>query len=233
MELFEFSEWKCMFECINSFCLFYFILFLKECIYECIKLDFFCFIIFEECIYECMKFDFILFCYFWRIHISMHEIWFCFVSFKERIKLWFSFVLLFFNNAYINAWIFYFLLFYYFWRMHIWMYKIRFSFEECILKCMKFYFFEWSFSMQIYVQIFKWFCKWWFFSELFKDNVSKRYIPIFQKRRYVQKIFSIIFKCFKIYVQRNIFNYFFPCLFKKYVQRFFEIYIFYVHWKGF
>ena len=40
----------------------------------------------------------------------------------------------------------------------------------------------------------------------------------------------MIFKCFKIYVQRNIFNDF---LFKKYVQRFFEIYIFYIHSKGF
>jgi len=69
-----------------------------------------------------------------------------------------------------------------------------------------------------------------FFSKLFKDNISKRYVLIFQKRKYVQKIFSMIFKCFKIYVQRNIFNDF---LFKKYVQRFFKIYIFYVHSKGF
>jgi len=58
------------------------------------------------------------------------------------------------------------------------------------------------------------------------DNVSKRYVLIFQKRRYVQKIFSMIFKCFKIYVQSNIFNDFFQCLFKKYVQRSFEIYVF-------
>jgi len=72
-----------------------------------------------------------------------------------------------------------------------------------------------------------------FLSELFKDNVSKRYVLIFQKRRYVQKIFLMILKCFKIYVQRNIFNDFFLCLFKKYVQRFFEIYIFYVHLKEF
>jgi len=72
-----------------------------------------------------------------------------------------------------------------------------------------------------------------FFSELFEDNVSKRYVLIFQKRRYVQKIFSVIFKCFKIYVQRNIFNDFFQSLFKEYVKRFFEIYIFYVHSKGF
>jgi len=43
-----------------------------------------------------------------------------------------------------------------------------------------------------------------FLSEFFKDNVSKRYVLIFQKRRYVQMIFSMIFKCFKIYVQRNI-----------------------------
>jgi len=52
------------------------------------------------------------------------------------------------------------------------------------------------------------------FSELFKDSVSKRYIPIFQKERYVQKIFSMIFKCLKIYVQRNIFNDFSQCLLK-------------------
>ena len=72
-----------------------------------------------------------------------------------------------------------------------------------------------------------------FLIEFFKDNVSKRYVLFFQKRRYVQTIFSMIFKCFKIYVQRNIFNDFFQCLFKKYVQRFFEIYIFYVHSKEF
>jgi len=44
-----------------------------------------------------------------------------------------------------------------------------------------------------------------FFSELFKDHVSKRYVQIFQKRRYVQKIVLMIFKCLKVYVQRNIF----------------------------
>jgi len=64
------------------------------------------------------------------------------------------------------------------------------------------------------------------FSVNFSKTVSKRYVLIFQKRRYVQKIYSIIFKSFKIYVQRNFFNDFFQCLFKKYVKRFFEIYIF-------
>ena len=45
---------------------------------------------------------FFLFYYFWRMHIWMHEIWF-------------SFVLLFFKNAYMNAWNFTsFFLFYYF-----------------------------------------------------------------------------------------------------------------------
>jgi len=78
-------------------------------------------------------------------------------------------------------------------------------------------------------KFFKWFYNDDFLSKFFKDNVSKRYVLIFQKRRYVQKIFSMIFKCFKIYVQRNIFNYFFQCLFKKYVQRFFEIYIFFIY----
>ena len=62
-----------------------------------------------------------------------------------------------------------------------------------------------------------------------KTMFKKRYVLIFQKRRYVQKIFSMIFKCFKIYVQRNIFNDFFQWLFKKYVQRFFDIYIYFMY----
>jgi len=61
-------------------------LFLIECIYECIKLDFFCFIIFEECIYECMWI-------FWmKIHAWMHEFF-----------LLFDFVLFFLKNAFMNA----------------------------------------------------------------------------------------------------------------------------------
>jgi len=58
-----------------------------------------------------------------------------------------------------------------------------------------------SFSMIMYLQFFNDFTNDFFFSKFFKDNVSKRYVQIFQKRRYVQNIFSIIFKCFKIYVQ--------------------------------
>jgi len=38
--------------------------------------------------------------------------------------------------------------------------------------------------------------------DFFKDNVSKRCVQVFQKRRYVQKIFGY----FKIYVQRNMFQ---------------------------
>jgi len=66
-----------------------------------------------------------------------------------------------------------------------------------------------------------------FFSELFKDNVSKRYVLIFQKRRYVQKIFSMIFKCFKIYVQRKHFSMISYNVYSKSMHTdFFEIYIF-------
>ena len=119
-----------------------------------------------------MKFDFLLFCYFWRMHIRMHEIWL-------------SFVLLSLKNAYMNAWnlilfcfviceeciyecmkfdflLFCYLwrmhetmilfLFYYFWRMHIWMHEIQCSFEECMLKCMNFFLFFW---MKMYV----WMCE--------------------------------------------------------------------------
>ena len=126
----------------------------------------YCSIFKKECIYECIKLDFFLFYYFWIMHIWMHEIWF-------------SFILLFLKNAYMNAWnsIFFcfvifeeciyecmefdFLLFCYFWRIYIWMHAIRFSFvllflkntyinawnliffcfvifEECIYECMKF-----------------------------------------------------------------------------------------------
>jgi len=72
-----------------------------------------------------------------------------------------------------------------------------------------------------------------FFSKFFKDNVSKRYVQIFQKRRYVQNIFSMIFKCFKIYVQRIFFLIISSNVYPtKYVQSFFQIYIFYVHSEG-
>jgi len=89
----------------------------------------------------------------------------------------------------------------------------------------------------MYVQLFFWndFTNDDFSSKLFTDNVSKRYVLIFQKRRYVQKIFSMIFKCFKIYVQRNIFNDFFQCLksiFKKVYAKFFSL-IFQRHLKIF
>jgi len=46
VKFYEFSEWKYMLECMSYFCLFDIVLFKKKCIYECIKLDFFCFIIF-------------------------------------------------------------------------------------------------------------------------------------------------------------------------------------------
>jgi len=119
---------------------------------SCIKLDFFCFIIFKEYICKCMKFDFLLFCYFWRMHIWMHEIWF-------------YFVLLFLKNAYMNEWNLIFfcfvifeecmkLWFYYFWRMHIWVHKIQFSFEECMLKCMNFFFYFLFFWMKMHEILF-------------------------------------------------------------------------------
>jgi len=144
--------------CLNTLILFVFLILFfffkkKECIYECIKLDFFCFIIFEEYIYECMKFDFLLFCYLWIMRIWMHEIWFysvllflknayinawnftsffLFIIFEKWIYecMKFNFFLLFLKNAYMNAWNFtsFFLFFYFlFWmKMHVWMLDILF-----------------------------------------------------------------------------------------------------------
>jgi len=110
----EFSEWKWMLECMSSFVFLILFFFLKNnaftnawnfvnflnenaCLNTLIlfvflilfymnawNLIFFYFFIFEECIYECMKFDFILFCYFWRMHIRMHEILFYYI-FEEWI----------------------------------------------------------------------------------------------------------------------------------------------------
>jgi len=110
MKLCEFSEWKCMFEYII-----FFLIFLKK-----------------ECIYECIKLDFFLFYYFWRMHIWMHGIWF-------------SFILLFLKNTYMNACnsiFFCFVIFeeciYESWNLIFFCFVI---FEECIYECMKFNFF--------------------------------------------------------------------------------------------
>jgi len=157
---------------------------------------------------------FFLFYYFWRMHIWMHEIWF-------------SFLLLFLKNAYMNAWnliffwimyvkimIFYFFLL--FWmKMHVWMHEILFLIflDEYVyinawnsIFILKFSFISNANVSAIFSMILQMI---FFFSEFFKDNVSKRYVQIFQKKKYVQNIFSMIFKCFKIWVQRNFFNYFF------------------------
>jgi len=192
---------------------FFVLLFFKNAYINEWNLIFFCFVIFEECIYKCMKFDFLLFCYFWRMHIWMHEIWFSFVllSLKNAWNFDFIFVLLFLKNAYMNAW--------------------NSIFEECMLKCIKFcvfiifFYFEWKcmFECLIFYFWFSWMImhilnEWnfifhflfswmimheilvfWiiifdanvctnflndftnddFLSELFKDNVSKRYVLIF------------------------------------------------------
>ena len=143
-----------MFEYINSFCLFWF---KKKCIYECIKHDFFCFIIFEECIYECMKFDFLLFYYFWRIHIWIHAIWFSFVS-------------LFLKNAYMNAWNLIWFCFVIFeeciyinaWNLIFFCFII---FEEWIYECMKFDFWR------MYVKMHEILCFYYFFLFWMKMHV--------------------------------------------------------------
>jgi len=140
------------------------------------------------------------------MHIWMHEIWF---SFEEcMLKSWFFYFLLFKWKCLFECMKFY---FYFSWMiMYILMHEIIFLFLNSL-----------SFSMIMYLQFFNDFTNDFFFSKFFKDNVSKRYVQIFQKRRYVQNIFSIIFKCFKIYVQfffliisSNVYS-------EKYVQRFF------------
>jgi len=164
----------------------------KECIYECIKLDFFCFIIFEECIYEYMWI-------FWiKIHAWMHEFFllFDFVLFflKNAFMHVWNFVNFLNENVCLNAWIFSFS-----WMiMHILKHEILF-FISIFLNDN-----AWN-SIFLYVQIFNNFTNDDFFQWTFQRHVSKRYVRILQKRRYVQKIFSLIFKCLKVYVQRNIF----------------------------
>ena len=147
---------------------------------------FFCFVIFEECVYECMKFDFLILLFlFWM-----------------RIHVWMHetlFLIFLDNNAYINAWN---SIFWSSWMiMHILMHEILFFYFL--------FFFIFianvctNFSMILQMMIF------------FQRQCFKRYVQIFQKRRYVQKIFSMILKCFKIYVQRNIFQWFLPMFIQK------------------
>jgi len=106
-----------------------FFFFKKECIYECIKLDFFCFIIFEECIYECMWIIWM------KIHAWMHEFFLLFdvvlfflleeciyecVKFCEFSK-W-KYMLECINSFYSL------ILFFFSWRMHLWMREILWIF---------------------------------------------------------------------------------------------------------
>jgi len=218
-------EWKClnawnlifysfwrvylwMLECMNSFCLF----------------DFFCFIIFEKCIYECMKFYFLLFCYFKRMHIWMHDIWFYFEECMLKCMKFCVFIIFYFKwKCMFESLIFY---FWFSWMiMHIlneWNSIFHFLFSWMIMHEILF---SWIiiFDANVCIIFFRWFYKWWFFlSELFNDNVSKRYVLIFQKRRYVQKIFSMIFKCFKMYVQRFS-EIYILCTFKRIFQWFFLV----------
>jgi len=65
---------------------------------------------------------------------------------------------------------------------------------------------------------------------IFSKTMFQKDVYKFFKREGMYKRFSDISK----FMYKGIcFNDFFQCLFKRYVQRFFQIYIFYVHAKGF
>jgi len=67
MHVFEFKKFDFLF-------FFIFVLFFKECIYECIKLDFFCFLRSEEYIYDAWNlFYFILFLFWMKMHVWIYE----------------------------------------------------------------------------------------------------------------------------------------------------------------
>jgi len=131
--------------------LFCFVIF-EEFIYECMKFYFF-FIIFEKWIYECMKFDFLLFCYFWRMHIWMHEIlllFFCFIIFYFERKCMFDCLIFYFWFSWtimhiLNEWnsIFHFLF--------SWMIMHEILFSWIII-----------FDTNVCTKFFKWFYKWFF-----------------------------------------------------------------------
>jgi len=117
------------------------------------------FVLFKECIYECMKCDFFLkrmhvkiheiclnmnlwFCSLWKMHIRMREIWF----FAWCIYKWMKF-------------------FYWIWilKMHVWMHEIWFFvffFEWCIYERMEFLI---KYKFWIWMKMHIWIHKIWFF----------------------------------------------------------------------
>jgi len=115
-----------------------------------------------------MKFDFLLFCCFWRMH-----------------EIWFSFVLLFLKNEYMNAWNLIFFSFVIFKEcMKLWFYFCFIIFEECIYECMKFKFFfcfiifeEWIYECmkfnfwRMYVKMNEILCFYYFFLFWMKMHV--------------------------------------------------------------
>jgi len=121
--------------------------------------EFFLFVLFKECIYECMKCDFFLkrthvkvheiclnmnfwFCSFWKMHIKKHEIWFfawciyeCMKFFIEyefwkyvcMHEIWFFVLCSFFLM--VHLWkneIFFKSEFWIWMKMHVWIHKIWF-----------------------------------------------------------------------------------------------------------
>ena len=82
-------------------------------------------------------------------------------------------------------------------------------------------------------KFFKWFYKWWFFEWTFQRQCFKKICTNFSKEKICTKDIFNDFQMFQNLCTKEHFQWFFQCLFKKYVQRFFEIYIFYVHSKEF
>jgi len=186
------------------------------------KTCFFCFIIFEECIYECMWI-------FWiKIHAWMHEFF-----------LLFDFVLFVLKNAFMNAWNFINFL-----NENVCLNAWIFSFSWMIMHILKheiiFFIFiflndnAWN-SIFLYVQIFKWFYKWWFFfSELFKDMFQKDMYEFSEREDMYKRYFHWFSNIWKFMYKGIFFNDFLQCLFKMSVQRFFQIYIYFMYiQKGF
>jgi len=174
LKLCEFFEWKCMLECINSFCLFDLVLlfFLKKRMHLWMR-------------------D-ILWISWIKMHAWIHEFflsfWYCSFFFKNAwnfvnflnesacLNTLILFVFLIFFQKRMHLWMrkTWFFLFYYFWRMHIWMHEIWFSFillflkntymnawnsiffcfvifEKCIYECMKFDFLLFCYLWRMYI----------------------------------------------------------------------------------
>jgi len=190
--------------------------FKRECIYECIKLAFFCFIIFEECIYECMWI-------FWiKIHAWMHEFFL------------FLILLFFLKNAFMNAWNFINFL-----NENVCLNAWIFSFSWMIMHILKheilFFIFiflndnAWN-SIFLYVQIFKWFYKWWFFSVNFSKTCFKKICTNFPKEKICTKDIFIDFQIFESLCTKEYFlmissNVYSKCLYKDFSKYIYFMYI--------